>query len=141
MRSLILAIASLILLNACKQQTEVTISDAWVRPSTPGQSVGAAYMTINSPQNSKMVYVETASANKVEIHSMSMDNGVMKMRMMEELPLEAGKSKKLAPGGFHLMMFGLKAPLEVGDNIDFKLCFIDENDKLTHHNFTLPVKE
>lgn len=141
MKSWMLIIATSILLIACKQQTEITISEAWVRPSIPGQSVGAAYMTINSPQDSKMVYVETESAKKVEIHSMTMNNGVMKMRMMEELPLEAGKPAKLAPGGFHLMLFDLKSPLKVGDNVNFKLCFVDQNDKLTHQNFTLPVKE
>ncbi len=126
---------------ACTQQTEVSITEAWVRPSAPGQDVGAAYMKIQSPQDSTMVYVETDAAETVEIHSMTMDNGVMKMRMMEELPLVAGEPATLAPGGFHLMLFDLKAPLKAGENIDFKLCFKDKDNKITHQRFTLPVKE
>jgi copper(I)-binding protein len=128
-------------LSACNTSTEVSVSDAWVRANAPGQAIGAAYMTLKSPQDSKMVYVEATSvAESVEIHSMSMNNGVMKMRMLDELTLKAGTPQKLAPGGFHLMLFDLKAPLKVGDKITFKLCFKDKNDIITHQNVTLPVK-
>jgi copper(I)-binding protein len=121
-------------------KTEVTITDSWVRENAPGQSVGAAYMTLNSPQDSTLVYVETPVAGTVEIHSMSMENNVMKMRMLEELPLKAGKPEKLAPGGFHLMLFDLKAPLKAGENAAFKLCFKDKTGNITHQNVTLPIK-
>jgi copper(I)-binding protein len=121
-------------------KTEVTITDSWVRENAPGQSVGAAYMTLNSPQDSTLVYVETPVAGTVEIHSMSMENNVMKMRMLEELPLKAGKPEKLAPGGFHLMLFDLKAPLKAGENAAFKLCFKDKAGNITHQNVTLPIK-
>jgi periplasmic copper chaperone A len=120
--------------------TEVKISDSWVRENAPGQSVGAAYMTLNSPQDSTLVYVETPAAGSVEIHSMSMENNVMKMRMLEELPLKAGKPEKLAPGGFHLMLLDLKAPLKAGENAAFKLCFKDSAGKITHQNVMLPIK-
>lgn len=130
------------LLTACNASTDVSVSDAWVRANAPGQKIGAAYMTLKSPQDSKMVYAEaTEVAEAVEIHSMSMNNGVMKMRMLDELTLKAGEPHKLAPGGFHLMLFGLKSPLKEGDNITFKLCFKDKNDIITHQNVTLPVKE
>jgi periplasmic copper chaperone A len=107
-------------LVACKAKTntettiiaEVEITDSWVRENAPGQSVGAAYMTLNSPQDSTLVYVETPAAGTVEIHSMRMENNVMKMRMLEELPLKAGMPEKLAPGGFHLMLFDLTTPLK-----------------------------
>jgi copper(I)-binding protein len=132
------------LLVACQAKTgveaDVKITDSWVRENAPGQSVGAAYMTLTSPQDSTFVYAETPAAGSVEIHSMNMENGVMKMRMLEELTLKAGKPEKLAPGGFHLMLFDLKKPLKAGENTTFKLCFKDKAGKITHQNVTLPVK-
>ncbi len=129
------------LLAACAAQADVTITDAWVRANAPGQSAGAAYMTLTSPQDSTLVFAETAVADSVEIHSMSMDDGVMKMRMLEELPLQAGKPEKLAPGGFHLMLFDLKKPLKTGEKVTFRLCFKDKANKITEQTVTLPVKE
>ena len=132
------------LLAACKAETglatDVVITDSWVRENAPGQSVGAAYMTLNSPQDSTLVNVETPAAGSVEIHSMSMDNGVMKMRMLEALPLKAGKPEKLAPGGFHLMLFDLKTPLKAGKNAVFKLSFKDNAGNITQQNVMLPIK-
>lgn len=122
-------------------QAEVTISDAWVRATAPGQKVGAAYMTLQSPQAAKLVYAETKSADEVEIHSMSMTNGIMKMRKLDVLNLQPNKPEKLAPGGFHLMLFGLKAPLKAGDKVTLTLCFKDEKEQITHQDVTLPIKE
>lgn len=133
-----------ILLTACKAnndaETGVGISDAWVRANVPGQSVGAAYMTLTSPQESTLVYAETESAGSVEIHSMTMDNGVMKMRMLEELTLKANQPEKLAPGGFHLMLFDLPKPLKAGEQVKFRLCFKDSAGKITDQFVTVPVK-
>lgn len=121
--------------------TKVAISNAWVREPAPGQKIGAAYMTLNSPQNSKLVYVEAKEyAGSVEIHSMTVNNGVMKMRMLDALTLEANKPKALAPGGFHLMLFDLKKPLKAGENIAFKLCFEGPNGNITHQNVMLEIK-
>lgn len=142
----LIAFAVFSLLSACSAQTEtpndeVLVSDAWVRTNAPGQTIGAAYMTLNSPQDSKMIYIEAPTvASAVEVHSSNMKNGVMKMRMLDELTLKANTPKKLAPGGFHLMLFDLKAPLKMGDEITFKLCFENKDGKITHQNITLPVK-
>jgi periplasmic copper chaperone A len=120
---------------------EVAISEAWVRATAPGQKVGAAYMTLQSPQAMKLFYAETKSADEVEIHSMSMANGIMKMRKLDTLNLQPNKPEKLAPGSFHLMLFGLKAPLKAGEKVTLKLCFKDEKDQITHQEITLPIKE
>lgn len=120
---------------------DVAISNAWVRANSPGQTVGAAYMTLESKEDSKMVCAETPAAGSVQIHSMTMTNGVMKMRMLEELQLKAGQPYKLAPGGFHLMLFDLKKPLKAGENVAFKLCFKDKANKITHQTVKLPIKE
>jgi copper(I)-binding protein len=131
----------LLLLAACTSSADVSISNAWVRENAPGQKVGAAYMTLQSPEKSKLVYVEALdAAGTVEIHSMTMNNGVMKMRMLEALTLEPNKPVSLKPGSFHLMLMDLKKPLKAGDNINFRLCFEDENGKITDQNITLPVK-
>lgn len=127
--------------NASASTSKVQISDAWVRANAPGQSVGAAYMTFNTPQDLSLVYAETARAGSVEIHSMSMDNGVMKMRMLEELTLKANETTKLAPGGFHFMLFDLPEPLKAGEEAEFRLCFKDKKGDIIEQLVTLPVKE
>ena len=127
--------------SQASQTQEVAISEAWVRAVAPGQSVGAAYMTLTSPQDSRLVYVESDAASEVQIHSMSMDKGVMKMRMLEELPLKANTPEKLAPGGFHLMLFDLTKPLTAGEGVTFKLCFKDSAGNITHQDVMLPIME
>ena len=101
----------------------VSISEAWVRPTNPGQEVGAAYMTFLSKQDLTLVSIESSVTDSVEIHNMTMENGVMKMRMLENLALKAGEPYKLAPGGFHLMLFDLKKPLTLGEQVRFTLHF------------------
>jgi copper(I)-binding protein len=65
-----------------------------------------------------------------------MENGVMKMRMMDTLPIVAGKPYKLAPGGFHLMLFDLKKPLNIGEQVNFVLIFQSKNK----HEFKQNIK-
>lgn len=120
----------------------VSITDAWVRATNPGQEVGAAYMTFTSKQDMVLVSVESSVTDSVEIHNMTMENGVMKMRMLEKLPLKAGEPYKLAPGGFHLMLFDLKKPLTVGDQVSFILHFKTNNKKTkksSEYNQTIKV--
>ena len=143
MIKLLKLIPLILLITACKAQvsTEVSISDAWVRENIPGQEVGAAYMTLNSPSKSTLVYAEAIdAAGSVEIHSMTMNDGVMKMRMLDELPLEANEPVELKSGSFHLMLFDLKAPFKAGQQVTFRLCFKDGSDKITEQTITAPVK-
>ena len=119
----------------------VQIQQAWARATAPGQSVGAAYMTLVHHENITLIAADSNAAGSVEIHSMEMKNGVMKMRMLEELPIKAGKAVKLGPGGLHLMLFDLQKPLKVGEKIELTLCFKDKQGEVTHQTVTLPVKE
>lgn len=127
-------------LAAASSNELVSIQDAWVRPTNPGQEVGAAYMTLTSKQDVSLVNIEADVARNVEIHSMSMQNHVMKMRMIDVLPLTAGKPYKLAQGGFHLMLFDLKKPLTVGEKINFVLTFKKKNNVLFKQNTTVMVQ-
>jgi periplasmic copper chaperone A len=138
--SLATFLAAALLLSACEQNHGVAIMNNWVRANAPGQSVGAAYMTLLSAQDSTLIKADADVAGSIEIHSMSMNDGVMKMRMLEQLPLKAGQQEKLAPGGFHLMLFDLKKPLTAGENVIFTLSFKDAAGKVTQQQVTSPIK-
>jgi copper(I)-binding protein len=119
-----------------KETPTVQIDNAWVRPTNAGQSVGAAYMTLTSKEALELVAVTSDLTESVEIHSMTMDNGVMKMRKLNALSLKANEPYALAPGGFHLMLFDLKKPLLVGEKVHFNLQF---NTK-TNASFSLAIE-
>ncbi|PPC94097.1 MAG: hypothetical protein CTY33_05495 [Methylotenera sp.] len=125
--------------QAAKTHT-VVIQDAWARATHPGQKVGAVYMTLTSPQDTTLVKIESDVTESVEIHSMSMQNGVMKMRMLNKLPLTADKPYKLAPGGYHLMLFDLKKPLLVGEQLNLILHFTDKHNVDSQQKIKVPVK-
>lgn len=136
-----LAAFGLLLTTSLSAWAEVTIADAWVRATAPGQQVGAAYMTLTSQTPSELVYVEASASEAAEIHSMSMRNGVMKMRTLESLSLAPNKPAKFAPGGYHIMLIDLKAPLKVGEKVKFRLCFKDKKNQITEQEIILPVKD
>ncbi len=118
------------MLSGCNKTTpEITVTENWVRATAQGQEVGAAYMTITSTTDTNLVGVESSIADSVEIHKMSMENGVMKMRMLEQLELKANTPNKLEPGGFHLMLFDLKKSLTVGEQTTFRLHFKNKAGK------------
>lgn len=109
--------------TAVQAKDTVSIEEAWVRPTSAGQMVGAAYMTFNSNQDITLIRATSDVTDHIEIHSMSMKNGVMKMRMLENLMIKAGKPYRLEPGGFHLMLFNLKKPLIAGGYVSFEFVF------------------
>lgn len=119
----------------------IDIKNDWVRPTNSGQKVGAAYMTITSKVDCELTGVKSDVADTVEIHSMTMTDGIMKMRKMNTLTLKAEQAVKLAPGGFHLMLFGLKKPMLAGEKVDFSLQLTCGTQVLTPLSFTSTVKE
>jgi len=127
------------LLACSKQAPEINITDNWVRATAEGQDGGAAYMTITSASDTSLVKVESSASDSIEIHSMSMENGIMKMRMLEQLDLKAKTPNKLAPGGFHLMLFDLKNPLKAGETVSFSLHFKNEAGKETLVTISSPI--
>ncbi len=138
MTKLLIALA---LACAClSAHAAVEITEAWARATPPGQEVGAAYMNLKSDQAARLVGASSPIADSIEIHEMSMKNGVMQMRMMQTMPLPAGKVVKLAPGGFHLMLFDLKTPLKAGESIEIELALKDAKGKIRKQKVSLPVK-
>lgn len=132
---------ALVLSFAClPARAAIEVSDAWARATAPGQEVGAAYMNLKSDRKATLTGASSPIAGSVEIHEMSMNNGVMKMRMLETMPLPAGKVIKLAPGGFHLMLFDLKKPLAAGETIEIELSLKVAKGKASTQKVSLPVK-
>lgn len=119
----------------------VEITDAWVRATAAGQKVGAAYMTLKSEVDGELIAADSNITSSVEIHSMSMKDGVMQMRMLQSLPLTAGEPYHLAPGGFHLMLFGLNEALKPGMSVALTLCFRDMAGNSFEKTILAPVKQ
>jgi len=99
----------------------ITVGNAWARATAPGQKAAGAYMELTSPADAALVGVETPVAARAELHLMSMDGGVMRMRAVEKIELPARKAVKLAPGGLHVMLIDIKQPLKTGDKVPLTL--------------------
>ncbi|MFB9267917.1 copper chaperone PCu(A)C [Bradyrhizobium erythrophlei] len=105
---------------------DLVITQAWSRATPNGAKIAGGYLTIENKGAApdRLVGGSGEIAGKFEIHEMAVDNGVMKMRPLDKgLAIEPGKTVKLAPGGFHLMMFDLKGPLKQGDKVPVTLEF------------------
>lgn len=105
---------------------DLVITQAWSRATPGGAKIGGAYLTIENKGAApdRLLGGSADIAGKLEVHEMATVNGVMKMRPVEKgLAIEPGKTVKLAPGGYHLMMFDLKSPLKQGDRIPVTLEF------------------
>ncbi len=111
--------------HASAETKNVIVSKAWMRQVPPSQKITAAYMTIENNSDREVV-LATASADvaeAVEIHQMKSRDGMMTMEMMKDLPVPARTKVALEPSGIHLMMIGLKNPVQAGDVVAIKLGF------------------
>jgi len=108
---------------------EVKVSNAWVKPTAPGQPVAAAYMQLTSDTDVDVVSASSAVAAKTEIHEMNMVGDVMKMRHLDLLPLKAGKPVDLKPGGYHLMLIDLDHQIKAGEIVPIELVTMDKAGK------------
>ena len=112
-------------LAALPASAQVTVSDAWVRGTVAGQKVTGAFMQLTSPADAALVAATSPVAKIVEIHEMTMDGGMMKMRAVDKLVLPAGKAVDFKPGGYHMMLMDLTQPLKVGDTVPLMLTITD----------------
>ncbi|WP_022941887.1 copper chaperone PCu(A)C [Psychromonas hadalis] len=108
-----------------------TIENAHVRATPPHTQNSAAFMLINnhSDKSVKLVAASSDIAARVELHSHTMSDGMMKMRQVDEIVILANDKVELRPGSFHVMFLGLKSPLKAGENVIFKLYF-DNGDEI-----------
>lgn len=116
-------LAALLVLSGIAQAVagEVNITEAWVRATAAGQDSAAVALHITSQRDVSIVEVSSSAANHVEIHSMTHENGMMKMREMERFELKARQEVALGSNGNHLMLVGLKKPLVAGDSVKLTL--------------------
>ena len=118
---------------------QVKVEQAWARATVQGQKASGAFMKLTAPQATQLVAVSTPVAGVAEIHEMKMDGGVMKMRAMPTLDLPANQTVELKPGGFHLMLMDLKAPLPKDGSIALTLTFKDAKGTESKQLVNVPV--
>jgi periplasmic copper chaperone A len=119
---------------------QVSISDAWVRGTVPGQKVTGAFMQITSATDASLVAVASPVAKVAEIHTMSHEGGVMKMRRVEAIALPAGKPVELGPGGYHVMLMDVGQALKEGDKVPLTLTFADKAGNRTTQAVSATVR-
>lgn len=113
--------AALLLGVANLYAAEVTVADAWVRVTLPGQKVSGAYMRIQSNVDAKLIGVSSPAVPRVEMHEMKMDGDIMRMREVKTIELPKGRAVALEPGGYHIMLMNPPKPIAAGDLIPLRL--------------------
>ncbi|MDB6002010.1 MAG: hypothetical protein JWP52_3709 [Rhizobacter sp.] len=102
----------------------LTIDHPYARSTSAGKRIGGGYLKLDNQGGADRLLSVTAPVSaKVELHTMSMDGNVMRMREVDGIDLPAGKSVELKPGGMHIMFVDLKAPLKAGDSFPLTLKF------------------
>jgi periplasmic copper chaperone A len=101
------------------------VLDTWASPTPGGVDVSAGYLTIANDGDSadQLIAASSPRAARVEIHEMTMDGAVMQMRPVTALAIGPGERIELAPGGRHLMFFGVTQPFAIGEEIPVQLTF------------------
>lgn len=105
---------------------DIQLSGGMLKGMLPGQAVGGGFVTITNggASDDRLVSATSTVADHVEIHEMSMENDVMKMRQVKDgLAIAAGATVELKPGGYHFMFMGVKAPFKAGDTVPVTLTF------------------
>lgn len=94
-------------------------------PTAPAQSIGGGYLKLVNTGSTvdRLLSASTPVAQSVQLHSMKMEGDVMRMREVGSIDVPAGQTVELKPGGLHLMLVGLKAPLVAGQRFPLKLTF------------------
>ncbi len=103
----------------------ISVAHPWVRTTPPGATVGVAFAEIKAAAGGGDTLVSASSpvAGRVEVHSMTEEDGIMKMRRLEKLGIEAGTSHVLSPSANHIMLVDLKQPLKEGELVKITLVF------------------
>ena len=117
----------------------ISIKDAWVRTTVPGQKATGAFMKITAKEGTRLVGASTPVAGMAEVHEMKMDGDIMKMRGLPGLELPAGKTVELKPGGLHVMLMDLKAALPKDSTVPPTLLFMDAKGVQSRMELKLPV--
>lgn len=107
------------------QADGLAVVDAWARATPPGAGVAAAYLTIDNTGGpaDRLLGASSDAAGRVEVHETRREGDLMRMRKVEPLDVAAGERVVFAPGGLHVMLMELKAPLRQGERLALTLRF------------------
>lgn len=129
--------ASLLAMSA---QAQVSVKNAWVRATVPQQQATGAFMQLQAAQDSKLVSASSPLTPHVEVHEMSMQGDVMKMRQVPNIALPAGKTVELKPGGYHVMLLDLKQQVKEGASVPLTLVIEGKDGKRESVEVKAPVR-
>ena len=127
-RRFVALLAAVLVAPAIAHQYEVgnlVIGHPWSRPTAAGMSMGVAYLSItnNGTLTEVLTGASSPAADAVQFHQTTISDGMARMRPLTELSIAPGATVKVEPGGIHLMLVGLKAPLESGKSVPLTLEF------------------
>jgi len=138
-RLLALAGASLVLSTAQAQAPAVKVEGAWARASVQGQKGTGAFMKLTAAEPLVLLGASSPAAGVAEVHEMKMEGDVMRMRALPQLELPAGKAVELKPGGYHVMLMDLKAPLAKDSTVPLTLRLRNAKGVESKLDLVLPV--
>lgn len=104
---------------------QVEVSEAWVRGAVPQQRATGAFMRLRAGAPLRLVGASSPVAGRAEVHEMRMEGDLMRMRQIDSLPIPAGETVQLRPGGYHIMLLELKRQPGAGERIPLRLEFED----------------
>jgi copper(I)-binding protein len=126
---------------AWAQTAPVEIRQPWARATVPGQSATGVFARVTAREAARLTGGSSPLAAVVEIHEMKMDGNVMRMRALESgLALPAGRAVDLKPGGYHVMLMGLKQALPEGSTVPLTLTFTDAQGRAGEVRLQVPVR-
>lgn len=139
MKSIFWLLAASLVLISKAALANLTVDNDYARATPPHANNSAAFMVIHN-SNKKEVNLIAASSNiaeRVELHTHLMEDGVMKMRQVKQISIPAGSQRELQPGGYHIMFLGLKQPLKEDERVPLRLYF-DNGEEIT---LDTPIKK
>ncbi len=115
----------LCLLTACGRGQPLEVTQVWIREAPPGAAVHAGYLVLQNRSNEDLFLLGATSPafGRVELHEMSMQDQQMRMRRLDKIPVPAGATVSLVPGGSHLMLFKATEPIIAGKRLPLELNF------------------
>ncbi|NNG21448.1 copper chaperone PCu(A)C [Telluria aromaticivorans] len=134
-----LALAAVLLL-AGSAQGQTTVANAWVRATVPHQKATGAFMQLQSANGSALIQVESPVTPDVEIHEMTMQDDIMRMRQVPAIRLPAGRTVELKPGSYHVMLLNLRQQIRVGHSVPLKLVFEGPDQRRETVEIRAPVR-
>jgi VCBS repeat-containing protein len=138
-RIALLAAAGL-LSTAAFAQSQVAVSDPWIRATVPAQKATGAFMQLKAAKATRLLAASSPAAGRVEIHQMEMQGQTMRMHAVDGIDLPAGQAVNLASGGYHIMLLDLKRQLKEGEQVPMTLTVQGADGKRDSVNLTVPVK-